>query len=99
MIRGSTPTFTCSLPADASLFVEIEVIFVQDGKEMIRLTKKDLTAAEGRGITFSLGEEQTLAFAAGVTAELQLRLVTSEGEIFLSLPKRLAVRRRISEDA
>lgn len=98
MIRGSTPTFTCSLPADASLFTEIGVTFVQDGQELVSLTRDDLTAS-GTSITFTLGEEQTLAFAAGVSAELQLRLVTAEGDIFLSLPKRLAVRRRLPEDA
>ena len=100
MIRGSTPTFTLSLPTDPSVFVSAEATFVQDGRCLLVKTTGEMAGnAADRTLSFALSESETLLFAAGSVAELQLRLVTEDGQILLSYPKRLAVGRRLPEDA
>ena len=99
MIRGSTSTFTLSLPSDASLFTEAEATFTQEGKCLLVKTTSDMTWRGDRTLSFALSESESLLFAADSIAELQLRLVTHDGKILLSHPKRLAIGRRLPEDA
>lgn len=97
MVRGSTPTFTCDLGTDSALFPSISATFVQEDT-LTLLLPHDRMTLDGESVSFSLSEEETLAFAPG-TAELQLRVATEDGTILLSDIRRVAVRRRLPEDS
>ncbi len=92
MIRGSTPTFTFLLPADASSYNGIDVNFTQSGSMVLLVPKSRLTAA-GRSVSFRMTEEESLLFTDAAPAEIQLRLALPDGGVLLSEIRRLAVRR------
>jgi hypothetical protein len=97
MRRGSTPTFCLRLPAKASLFPTVTVLFAQDGKEILTLDRSRLSE-KGAEVFFSLTEEETLSFRPAMPAELQLRLVDREGAVWVSGIRPVTVRKKYPED-
>ncbi len=98
MRRGSTPTFVFTLPADASCFTEIEILFMQDTREVLRVSRPSLTL-KGKEVSFVMSEMQSLAFAPSCNAEVQIRLVTEDGKVLISEIRTLPVRKKYPEDA
>ncbi len=97
MRRGSTPTFCFRLPEKASFFSEIDIIFVQNGKEILQVDKSRLTE-EDQEVSFTMTVEESLSFAPSLTAELQLRLVDTEGNVWISEIRTFTVRKKYPED-
>ena len=82
MIRGTTPTLQFNLPFLASLIkaAQILISYIDDYKEVvIEKTLEDCVLGE-TSISTELTQEETLAFPAPITAEVQLRVVINEGE-------------------
>ena len=77
MIRGTTPTLEFRLPFSASLIksAQIMVSYVDNYKEVIIEKGIDECVLEGMTISTELTQEETLAFPAPITAEVQLRVV------------------------
>lgn len=98
MRRGSTPTFLFSLPAEASRFSVIEIVFVQNG-ETILTVERDALTLDGNKVSFVMSEEDSMAFAPSINAEIQIRLVTEEGTILISEIRSFPVRPKYPEDA
>lgn len=98
MRRGSTPTFVFSLPADAACFTEIEILFMQDTREVLRVSRPSLTL-KGKEVSFVMTEEQSLAFAPSRIAEIQIRLATPDGMVLISEIRTLPIRKKYPEDA
>ncbi|MBQ4064944.1 MAG: hypothetical protein IJD10_02475 [Clostridia bacterium] len=98
MRRGSTPTFVCRLPAAANHFSEIELVFVQDGKELLTVDKGRMTSEKDE-VSFTMTEEETMTFAPSVLSELQLRLVDLDGAVWVSDIRTVTVRKKYPEDA
>ncbi len=97
MRRGTTPTFFFELPADATHFLTVEIVFVQDGKTVLTVDRSRLTA-NGRQVSFRMTEEETLSFLPEVNAELQLRLITEEGQVLVSDIRTCPIRKKYPED-
>ena len=79
MIRGTTPTLEFNLPFKASLIKSAQILisYVDNHKEVvIEKTLEDCVLGE-TSIGTELTQEETLAFPAPITAEVQLRVVTS----------------------
>lgn len=90
MTRGSTPTFIFTLPADVSSYTGIDIYFAQNGSVILDKTADSLTLS-GSTASFTMSETESLKFSASVPAEIQLRLVTGDGRIFISEIRRIAV--------
>ncbi len=97
MVKGSTPTFTLKLPVHTDMLSAIQVIFVQ-GNTCSLTIDSDRMTFDGHFVTFTLEEWETLEFAPGVIADLQLSLTTNEGKIYVSDIKRVAVKKKYPED-
>ncbi len=97
MRRGSTPTFVLRLPAEASHFAEIGIVFTQNGSEILLVEKGRLSAA-GDEISFTMTIEETMSFAPSVPSELQLRLVDLDGAVWVSDIRTVTVRKKYPED-
>lgn len=97
MRRGSTPTFTVNMPANSSCFSDVTVVFVQNGKVVLTIGNDELNF-DGYSLTFTLSEDQSFMFEAGHIAELQLRAVTTLGQIVVSDIKQIAVTKKYPED-
>ncbi len=98
MIRGSTPTFCFVLPMTASHFSTIDVIFVQNGSEILSIGKDAMTL-NGNELSFRINESDSLRFAASSDAACQIRLTTEDGTVLLSEIRRIPIRKKFPEDA
>lgn len=83
MIRGSTPTLTFTLPFDGGIIASLYITFAQRGKEVLTLTEKDC-ALEGMTITTKLSQAQTLKFDHSCPLEIQMRILTTDGNALAS---------------
>ena len=52
---------------------------------------KDSLTLSGNEVSFTMSEAESLKFTASVPAEIQIRLVSGEGKIFISEIRRIAV--------
>lgn len=90
MTRGSTPTFIFTLPADVPVYTGIDIYFAQNGEVILDRDITSLTLS-GNEVSFTMSEAESLKFTACVPAEIQIRLVTGDGKIFISEIRRIAV--------
>lgn len=80
MIRGTTPTLQFNLPFQASFIKSAQVLisYVDELKEVVIEKTLDECVLDGMSISTELTQEETLAFPAPVTAEVQLRVVVDK---------------------
>lgn len=79
MFRGTTPTFTFNLPIDANTITAASVMFRQAGSVNIEKTLADCTV-DGKTLTVSLTEEETLTLRASTPNALEIQLRVGVGE-------------------
>ena len=53
MTRGSTPTFVFTLPADVSVYTDIDIYFAQNGSVVLDRAKDSLTLS-GNEVSFTM---------------------------------------------
>jgi hypothetical protein len=97
MVKGSTPTFKLKLPVHSDIINTIEVIFVQENHSSLTV-EGDRMTFDGYFVSFKLEDWETLEFAPGVIADLQLTLSTKDGDVYVSDIKKVAVRKKYPED-
>lgn len=87
MIRGTTPTLQFNLPFMASLIKSAQVLisYVDNYKEVVIEKKLEDCVLGETSISTELTQEETLAFPAPITAEVQLRVVITQGGKDLAL--------------
>ena len=81
MYRGTTPTFTFTLPFDCGQISRLNLCFAQQGQIVL---EKDLSACtvEGNTLGVTLEEEETLLFQAQKgMVEMQLRIGCGEARL------------------
>ena len=80
MIRGTTPTLQFNLPFSASLIKAAQVLisYVDNYKEVIIEKTLDECELGEMCISTELTQEETLAFPAPITAEVQLRVIVNQ---------------------
>ncbi len=98
MRRGSTPTFIFSLPLDTSCLKEIEIFFLQKGQLILTVDRQALSM-DGKEVSFMMSEQESMAFASSLPAEIQIRLVTTDGTVWISEIRSFSVRKKYPEDA
>ena len=83
MVKGTTPTFTFTLPFDAST-VEVAYLTFQQGNSVA--FEKDMTSAttEGQSISFLVTQKDTLGLADSPDVTIQFRCKTSDGKVYAS---------------
>lgn len=72
LVRGTTPTFTLTLPFIAEAITILSVAFAQNGTVVVNKTLDDVTVS-GKQITLTLDEDETLLFDDTTDIEIQLR--------------------------
>lgn len=80
MIRGTTPTLEFNLPFLASLIKSAQVLisYIDNFKEVIIEKRLEDCVLGETTISTELTQEETLAFPAPITAEVQLRVVVNQ---------------------
>ncbi len=97
MVKGSTPTFTLKLPVHTDVISYIEAILVQENECSLTIDSERMTF-DGYYVSFTLEDWETLEFAPGVIAELQFSFGTSDGSVYVSDIRKVAVKKKYPED-
>lgn len=97
MIRGTTPIHTFTLPFEVNLLKEVRISYAQSGIVVLEKTKADCTL-EGSIITVKLTQEETLKFDSGKNIEMQLKVLTTGGEVLSTRIRSVDVGRCLNEE-
>lgn len=97
MVRGTTPKHTFILPFSSDAVKKCEIIYQQHGETVLTKTESDCDMAENE-IAVKLTQAETFAFGADEWVDIQLRILTFDGEVLASKPMRISVTRCLSEE-
>ena len=97
MRRGTTPTHTFVLPFNVESVQAVQVIYRQNGENILILEKEDCTLS-GNTIVVRLTQEDTFAFVDSVNVKVQIRVLTADGEAMASDPVVVSCGKCLTED-
>ena len=99
MVRGSTPTFTFTIPFDVSLIEKLYVTLEQKVDEQtIQVEKsKEQCSLEGNQIKCTLTQEDTLKLIEFRNALVQLRILTVDNNSLVSKTYKVSVSELLKE--
>ena len=97
MRRGTTPTHSFVLPFNAESVQAVQIIYRQNGENVLILDKDDCTLSENT-VSVQLSQEDTFAFDESANVEIQIRVLTVEGEALASDIMCIRCDRCLSED-
>lgn len=83
MIRGTTPTHIFNLPFNVEQIADLRIIYAQSDKEVLVKKLEDCTL-EGQQVSVILKEYETLLFNCGKDVQIQMRILTVNGETLAS---------------
>lgn len=83
MIKGTTPKHTFTIPLETSELASIRIIYAQDDTQLFVKEMSDCVL-EGKTISVTLTQEETLEFDDTKLAQIQLRVKTKSGEVLSS---------------
>ena len=83
MIRGTTPVHIFQLPFDTECIKSIKILYAQNGRVVLEKNTQQVQLS-GQTATVNLSQEDTLAFCSEDAAEIQLRILTVEGQALAS---------------
>lgn len=97
IIRGTTPTHTWELPFECSLVEATKVTYSQNGKEVITKRETDCVIGENK-ISVTLTQEDTFKLDSSYYVEVQLRVRTTDGGVYNTIARVLAVGKCLDEE-
>ena len=97
MIRGTTPTHIFNLPFDTALIADLRIIYAQSDKEVLVKKLEDCTL-EGNSVNVILKEYETLLFSCSKDVQIQVRVLTHNGETLTSAIKIINVEKCLNNE-
>lgn len=83
MRRGTTPTHTFCLPFDAAMVSKVRIIYAQNDEEVFTKETADCTLSDMKVVT-KLTQEETLSLDQRKNVQIQLRVITTDGDALAS---------------
>jgi len=83
MIPGTTPTHTYTLPLSEEEIENLRVTYEQGGKIVCQKEKED-GVLEANVFTLKLSQQDTLGFTANAPVRIQLKALTTGGDVLVS---------------
>ena len=97
MTRGTTPRHTWKLPFSSSKVKEAMVIYAQNDVEVFHKDTYEC-AMDGNEISVVLTQEETLKFDHNFNVQMQLRVLTDEGEALASVIRCVSVQKCLNDE-
>ena len=97
MRRGTTPTHNFTLPFNTDVIKSCRVVYSQDGNVKLVKETEDVTLNENI-ITLTLTQEETFAFECTKYVDIQVRVLTLDGESLASEITRVPVLKCLDEE-
>lgn len=85
MIRGTTPTHIFGLPIETDQLAKVKITYAQGDGVVFTKTEADCTL-EGRDVSVTLTQQDTLALDCKQDVKIQLRALTKAGQSLSTLP-------------
>ena len=85
MYRGTTPTFTFTLPIECETITKLSVAFKQGGKLLFERGLPDVTMS-GKVLSCTLTEEETLQLRGDTELQIQLRVGVGSARMASQVP-------------
>lgn len=83
MRQGTTPTHTFTIPFDTGVVAKARVLYAQN--DAVKIVKKETDVEmSGNTITVRLTQEETLRLSHKHDTDIQLRIVTKQGDSLVS---------------
>lgn len=95
MKRGTTPTHTFALPFDVDMIEKVRVLYSQNDE--LKLTKTD-AALDRNTVTVKLTQEDTFKLESGLVVDIQIRVLTVDGDALNSDIIRVPVERCLESE-
>ncbi len=95
--RGTTPTHTFTLPFDSSFVKSLSVIYSQNDIKILTKRFADCTK-DGKKISVRLSQRETLLFNTKDPVEVQIRVLTLEGDALSTAIEKIRVSDSLSEE-
>lgn len=80
MRRGTTPTHTYTLPFDSALISKLRITYKQRDETVLTKSEEDVEIA-GNSVSVTLTQEETLMFDERSMVEIQLKVLTTAGDV------------------
>lgn len=97
MKRGTTPTHTFTIPFDVDMISCVRILYAQD--EQVKLVKTgDDVAMSGNAVSVKLTQEDTLLLECKKSVEIQIRVLTVDGDAVNSDIIRVPVERCLENE-
>lgn len=77
---GTTPRHTFILPFGVEQVQKVQIVYTQNGQTILEKCAEDCTLQENT-VCVRLTQEETFKFAEGVNVEIQMRAVTTGGDV------------------
>lgn len=91
LVRGTTPTHTFTLPFDTGICTIVKVIYAQDN--VVILEKEgEACQCNGNTVIIKLTQAETFKFNCKKSVQIQMRVITNDGESLVSDIKYLGAR-------
>jgi hypothetical protein len=97
MIRGTTPTHIFNIPFDTSLVDEVKITYAQDDIVLFSKTKDDCIL-EDNTVKVTLTQEDTFKFKHTKPVQIQIRILTVNGEAFASIVEKVGVSKCLDDE-
>ena len=83
MRRGTTPTHTFTLGFSVELIAALRITYTQNGRTIMTKTEQDVDASN-QEISVRLTQEETLMFSDKSNVEIQLKILSTSGDVLAS---------------
>lgn len=97
MIRGTTPTHSWEMPFPASAVKAVRVTYTQDKTTILEKTESDCTIADNL-ISVKLTQEDTLNFEALKNASVQVKVLTTAGDVVANDESKIVIQDTLNEE-
>ena len=85
MYRGTTPKHIFQVPIDTSLINKVKITYCQKDREILVKRTEDCTIEDGV-ISTRLSQEDTFKFECNLYVTIQVRILTTSGDVLTSEP-------------
>lgn len=90
MIQGTTPTHVFRLPMDTGTIRRVRITYCQNNRTVLEATESDVIM-NGSEIRYRLPQACTMKFNPKAHVELQLKVLTDDGNVLASKVMQLSV--------
>lgn len=97
MIRGTTPRLVFAFDYTIDFIKALRITFMQNGENKVEKKEQDVTLEDNK-ITVKLSQEDTLAFSENEIVEVQLKVLTTEGDVLATDKYKLRVQDILNEE-